>query len=146
MDSRRSPLISAEISVSGQSFDPSVCTTAVGITPTRVWRQTREWLLDRPDLPNVSWLVSVEKVASYSTDETARMVLDIVWPRRKQLKRFVADHDVHLELTCSVTIHEDRPLYELSVGTMKRLVFLGADFGLDIFDYSTDDENGDSAP
>ena len=42
-------------------------------------------------------------------------------------------------ISCSVHIHEDRPVYELSAGhTIRVLADLGAEFLLDIYDYSED--------
>ena len=139
MECKEAPLITAYVIVSGHSFDPDACTETVGLEPTRVWRQTRKWLLDHPDIPNGSWSVGVGKVPSYSLDETVTAALEIVWPSRVQLKRFVQSNDVELSIGSTVTIHAERPVYDLSVGVMKRLVYLGADFFLDIFDYSNDD-------
>ena len=40
-------------------------------------------------------------------------------------------------ICCSVTIWEDRPIYDLSAKVIKRLADIGCEFGLDIYDYSS---------
>ena len=129
------PLISAWYCIGGRDFDPDEVTRASGLEPTEIWRAP-EVTRDTPELDNVNWIVGFRKVPYYSTEEAVAAALDLVWPYRERLTAYVAAHPRSASLECTVTIEVDRPVYELSVETMKRLVELECEFGLDVFDYS----------
>jgi hypothetical protein len=60
----------------------------------------------------------------------------MVWPHREKVRSFAREHNLSITLVCNVTIFDDRPVYELKPDTMEKLAWFGAEFGLDIFDYS----------
>ena len=85
---------------------------------------------------NMVWSFGVEKVAGYSTDPVVGQVLDSVWPRRDSIAKFADDHKLSISICCNITIHVDRPVYELSPDNVKRMSDLKAQFLMDINDYS----------
>lgn len=141
------PTLNTGFTIGGQDFDTDACTRAIGIEPSQVWRQTRADLIDDPRLANVQWTIELRGRELFSTDDAVREVINIVWPKRREIAAFVEANNLECSVTCNITIHGDQPVYEVSVETMSRLVELNADLGFDIFDFSEcDDEAEDQAP
>lgn len=111
-------------------------TCRAGLEPTGLWTQRIPSLQANPNLKNASWFFGFEKRPLYSTDEAVQLVLETIWPKRERLLSYLSTHDATTVMTCSVTILVDRPVYELSAGTMGKLHELRCEFLLDIFDYS----------
>jgi len=84
----------------------------------------------------MNWSYGVEKVAEFSTNTVVERVLAKVWPRRDEIAAFTLANDLSVCLCCNVTIHENRPVYDLSPDVMLKLATLNAEFSMDIFDYS----------
>ena len=130
------PKISISFVISGRDFDPNICSVALGLQPSNVWRQQREHLKDRIDLPNVEWQLGFDGRALYSLDEAAAEVVDLIWPARERIRAFISQSGLRATLACSVRIDADRPEYCLSSEVMRKLGWLDCKFCLDIFDYS----------
>ena len=130
------PKITVWFVIAGDDFDAEACTAAIGIQPSSIWRQQRAELRERSDLNKMNWSFGVEKISDYSTDAVVKSVLDDVWPRRDAINKILGDNQLSAVLCCNITIYEDRPVYELSTDTMRRLVDLNAEFLMDIYDHS----------
>ena len=130
------PRLSTYFFISGRNFDPEICTSALGIEPTEIWRQKHEHLKQRKDIPNISWQLGKKKRHLYSVSEAVEEILDLIWPAREKIKMFTERKEFEVGIDCSVTIFDDRPVYELLPHTIQRLAVIGCGFGLDIFDYS----------
>ena len=130
------PRLTTYLYIAGRDFEPEICTSTLGIDPTQIWRQKLKHLEHRIDLPNISWRLGRSKRPLYSVSEAVEEVLDLVWPAREKLKMFIESHDFEVGIECSVTIFDDRPVYELLPHTIQRLAVIGCRFGLDIIDYS----------
>ena len=131
------PRLKTYFCISGWDFDPAMVTSAIGLEPSKVWKQKHEHLLHRKDIANTCWSLGREKQRNYSVSEAVDEVLDLIWPKRAEIKKFVMNDSFDVGIDCSVTIWEDRPVYELSAKVIKRLADLGCEFGLDIYDYSS---------
>ncbi len=134
------PELTTYFYIAGWDFDPAICTLAIGLDPSEIWKQEHKHLLGQKDIPNISWNLCRKKQRSYSVSEAVDEVLDLIWHKREEVIRFSMNSNFNVGVTCSVTIHEDRPTYDLSLTTIKRMAGLGCEFSLDIFDYSSDDE------
>ena len=131
------PKLKTYFYISGWDFDPAMVTLAIGLEPSEVWKQKHKHLLHRKDIPNTCWSLGIGKQRNYSVSEAVDEVLDLIWPKRAEIKKFVMNDSVNVGIDCSVTIWEDRPVYDLSAKVIKRLADLGCEFGLDIYDYSS---------
>ena len=131
------PKLKTYFCISGRDFDPAMVTSAIGLEPSEVWKQKHEHLLHRKDIPNTCWSLGREKQQNYSVSEAVDEVLDLIWPKRAEIKKFVMHDSFDVGIDCSVTIWDDRPVYDLSAKVIKRLADLGCEFGLDIYDYSS---------
>lgn len=135
------PEISAHFFIAGRDFDPHSVTTILGVEPTEVWRQERQELLSRRDLPTVCWKLGFKKQPFMSIDDAVGRVLGDIWPLRQRVLQWSEANSSQVGIECSVSIFEDRPVYELSAITIARLAELRCEFLLDIFDY-TEAESG----
>jgi Domain of unknown function (DUF4279) len=126
------PRISTHLTIAGDELDVHECTKAIGLRPTEVGRAKarvpgtgRDW-----------WAFGFEKREHYSTDDAVKELLAAVRPHRKAILDFVASHDVQLSFVCNVTITDERPVYELRTEVLVELASWGAEFAMDVFDYS----------
>lgn len=131
------PELKTYFCISGWDFDPAMVTSAIGLEPSEVWKQKHAHLLHRKDIPNTCWSLGRGEQQNYSVSEAVDEVLDLIWPKRAEIKKFVMNDSFDVGIDCSVTIWEDRPVYDLSAKVIKRLADLGCEFGLDIYDYSS---------
>ena len=128
------PEISACFVIGGMDIDPDEVTAAVGLEPTKVWHAPEVTRRHAPDINTVEWQVALHHQRSYSTDEVVAAVLDTIWPQRDRIVAYLVRSGTNASMCCSVLIDEDRPVYELSAESVRRLAALGCEFGLDIFD------------
>jgi Domain of unknown function (DUF4279) len=133
------PLITAHFFLSGRDLDTDEITEVLNLEPSDIWRQKRAELRARTDLPTVCWKYGFKKKSFPSTTDAIELILDTVWPLRTRIEAYAATHDVQIGIECSVTISEDRPIYELSATAINRMSDLHCEFLLDVFDYSGDD-------
>lgn len=131
------PELKTYLCICGWDFDPAMVTSAIGLEPSKVWKQKHKHLLSRKDIPNTCWTLGRGKQKKYSVSEAVDEVLDLIWPKRAEIKKFVMNDSFNVGIDCSVTIWEDRPVYDLSEKVIKRMADLGCEFGLDIYDYSS---------
>ncbi len=133
---RYPPEISVFFVLAGDDFDTDACNLAVGVTATELWRQKRPELRDKPYLKNMNWAYGVKHVTSFTTNDVVESVVSKVWPQRADILEFAELNQLTTSLCCNVTIHEQRPVYELLPETMRQLADLNAEFLMDVMDYS----------
>jgi hypothetical protein len=138
-DQADAPEVTAHFFISGRDFDPLAVTDVLGIDPSEVWRQHRPELKERPDLPTVCWKYGFKKRRFVSIDDAVSEILEVIWPLRDRVQQWLASNAAQVGVECSVSIYNDRPIYELSATTISRLSELRCEFLLDIFDYSNND-------
>ena len=133
------PRLTTKFYIAGWDFEPDDITDKLGLVPTEVWKQKREHLLSRKDIPNVSWNLGKHEERIYSVSDAVESVMDLLLPVKEKIKHVSEKPNYHVGITCSVTIYEDNPIYDLSVSAISKLSELGCEFSLDIFDYSSDE-------
>lgn len=129
------PLITSAFGIWGDELDPAECTLATGLTPTEFEIKGQSRPGGRPPVPVTNWGITLEKRRYYSLDEALSELLDLLWPQREKVMEFIASHPVSAVFSANVTIHQDRPEYNLSPHTLQRLAYFKVEFCLDIFDY-----------
>jgi hypothetical protein len=135
----KAPTLTTSFVIARNELDIAACTEACGVEPTKVWRQQRPDLPGRADIPDTNWILELADQRLYSVSEAVDQILDIVWPQRASICRFVRESKAEISLDCVVRIDFDRPLYDLQPATMRRLADLECPFWFDIQDESTDD-------
>lgn len=82
------------------------------------------------------WKHGFNKRPFISIDDAVAEVLDAISPVRERVQQWSASNATQVGIECSVSIYNDRPIYELSAKTISRLADLRCGFVMDIFDYS----------
>lgn len=134
--------VTAFLTVSGRDFDLEECTRFIGLFPTRTWQQAHAHLTKRIDLPNTEWSIGIEKGEFDSLSDAVNAVIGMVWEKRSRVRDYAERHGLEISFICNVTIWNDAPEYSLSADDIQRLGSLGANFGLDIFDYRSQEDDG----
>lgn len=131
-----SPLITTTFVITGANLDPADCTRSIGLEPTDVCAEPkvtgRLVPSGEPYVRKPYWSIELKKQQSYSTDEELKRLLDLLWPKRAEIVGYLEATGYEATFTSSVTIHEDRPLYELSAETLKRLAYFDVEWVLDV--------------
>jgi hypothetical protein len=130
------PLIKASFCISGRDFDTRLVTDGLGTQPTEVWSQKRPELRKLAELDNEGWYLEIRDEESRSVSVAVERLLDLVLPIAHRLPAVL--HQVHARaaVVVTVTITEDRPVYDLSSSAIMRLAQLNCSFIMDIFDNS----------
>jgi hypothetical protein len=127
--------LKATLYVTGGSWDPEDCTTALGIRPTRTFRRGTSLRLRGHPAPDGVWFIDTEWTEVVSTDDAVARLVSQVWGSRSAIQQFCRKNNATIDVEVTVEIYDERPIFELTSGTMARLLRLGANFGIDIFDY-----------
>ena len=107
----------------------------LGLSPSRTWRRTRDGAVFW-----AGWGVQLERLPLDSTDVAVRKVLEVLLGYENAIRECAAEHGLTAQVSCTVTILEDRPLYSLTPEVMGRLSALEAEFLFEVFDYSEEEE------
>lgn len=117
---RPPPYIETRFEVAGEELEPDELTNLVGIQATASAAK-----------PNRFWRMEVVR-DSYSTDEGIQEILDLIWGRREALRDYIrARPSVKSHFILVVKIIYYRPVYELSVDTLRKLAYLECDFQIE---------------
>jgi hypothetical protein len=121
---------------SNKYFDPNVVSQRVPIAPTRIETQGELRPYPRPSVKQSSWRTECKDRTIQSIDEGIREVLEIVWPHRTVIVQTLADMELSCSFVSYVRIHDLGVVYELSTETMSRMAALGAEWNMDLYDFS----------
>ena len=132
------PLITSGFSIAGKDLDPDRCSLLIGMEATEVGHIGEK---RRPEslvaLRTSFWEISVPKMASDEIDACLKKVIDILWPKRERVMEFLEKEQFdEAGFFTIVSIHADRPLYEISADTLRRLSYFQTSYTIDINDYS----------
>lgn len=133
------PYISSIFVITGMELRPNECTTALNLIPTDFCAEAKLTGLMMPSgepfRRKPFWSIDFVKQRSYSVDDELNRLIDVLWPRRREIVRFLKTTSNEAAFVTNVTIYHDRPRYELSPRTLQRLAYFGCEWGLDIFDF-----------
>ena len=131
----KAPCIRTEFWVEGDELDPDVFTHLVGVQPSKIGRKGE--LSANPmaakrgvRIPQTFWCIEVEH-PSYSMDEGIQVLLAQIWPHREKVLQYLKTRPtVAVGMNSTIHVHEDRPVYEVSLDSIKKLAALECRFML----------------
>lgn len=129
--------IEATLCVAKKDFEFDSVTEALGIEPSDQWVQKHDHLKGT-DLDYKSWQLSTGKVDSDSVSLVVEDLLVKVQGKEQVLKS-LTESGFALTVVCSITIFKERPVYDLSKEAVAKIAEIGADFSMDLYDFSTND-------
>lgn len=110
------------------------CSDVVGELPSRTYRRGEPYgPLQRVARSNV-WELDGEWQDVDSTDDALAAFLSRLWERHQQIRSFCEANDARCDLLVIVKILLERPVFELSALSIRRLADLNAAFAFDIYD------------
>ena len=131
----KAPVITTEFWIQGDGLDPNEFTRLVGIQPYRIGKKgeisshpaaAKQGVKNRATF----WSIEVEH-NSYSMDEGIQTLLTQVWPIRDKIKDYLkAQPTVEVGINSTIHMDEDRPVYEISLDSIKKLAELECRFML----------------
>lgn len=131
----RAPVTWTKFCIEGDELDPDAFTRLVGVQPSRIGRKGE--LSANPmaakrgvKIPQTFWCIEVEH-RSYSMDEGIQMLLAQIWPHREKVREYLQTRPtVTAGMNTTIHIDEDRPVYEISLDSIKKLAELDCPFML----------------
>lgn len=134
--SPRAPVIRTEFWIEGNELDHEEFSRLVGFQPVR--SGTKGDLSSNPmaatrgvRVPETYWLIEVER-NSYSMDEGIQEMLTQIWPHREKVLEYLKIRPrVEMGITVVIHIDEDRPVYEISPDSIRKMADLGCSFMID---------------
>lgn len=118
--------------------DPEECTREIGLAPSFTKRRGFAPSPSHPPARENHWSINTGWMELYSTDESLRLLLQIVWPVRDKVRAYCEHHGGKVGFVVAVEIRDDRPIYELSKESISMIASLDAECGFDIYDRSSD--------
>lgn len=98
-------------------------------------------VVSRPDnvpasvLPEAWWAIEVVQRDQESTETVIAETLDALEPLQSEIRKIACDPRFQIELDCTIEINEERPVMEVSSGTLRRLADIGVTLGFEVYDY-----------
>lgn len=133
--SSRAPVIRTEFFIEGDELDPDEFTRLLEIRPYRTGKKgelSSHPAAARQGVKNSStfWFIEVEQ-NSYDMDEGVQTLLAQVWPHRDKIKEYLKTRPtVTVGMNTTIHIDKDRPVYEISLDSIKKLAELECRFML----------------
>jgi hypothetical protein len=133
--SSKAPSIRTEFWIEGDELDPDAFTRLIGISPYSTGKKdelSSHPAAARQGVKNRStfWFIEVEH-SSYSMDEGIQALLAQIWPHREKVLQYLKTHPtVAVGMNSTIHVHEDRPVYEVSLDSIKKLAALECRFML----------------
>jgi hypothetical protein len=133
--SSKAPCIRTEFWIEGDELDPDVFTHLVGVQPSKIGRKgelsANPMAAERGvRIPQTFWCIEVEHT-SYSMDEGIQVLLAQIWPSREKVLDYIKTRpSVTVGMNSTIHIDEDRPVYEISLNSIKKLAELECRFML----------------
>ena len=117
-------------------FDPTDVARRIPITATSMERQGDPRPSPRPPVKHSTWNVECKDRRIQSIDEGIREVLEIVWPHRTEIRKALSELKLSSAFVSYVRIHDLGVVYEILPDTLARMADLGAEWNMDLYDFS----------
>lgn len=135
MSEQTEPLIRTMIYISGDSFKHEVLTEVLGLSPMEVGTKG-ELRSNGRTVHNETFWKHSKDIYDYSISDALKTLLSEILPNKESLNEYVKANELEISLICNVTITEERPVYQIEKDVIEQLSSIGAEFLMDIFDYS----------
>ena len=113
-------------------FDMDKVTDALGITPTYLWSQKKDWQWGKVGIPHATWGYETSLSAYDTIDTPANEILEVFCPLRDIILNLVHDYNLEVCLDIFIQFPPDHSccgmVCEITTSTMRRLVDLEASF------------------
>jgi Mg2+ and Co2+ transporter CorA len=126
------PTLFTRFSINTGEVDPDLCTSSIGLQPTKVLKKGQERPAPRPTVLDNRWDIETSRRQIYSIDESLIELLKVIWPKRDRIISFCRENNVDCSFVTAVWASEEhRPVYDLSRDTIKKIAALGASWIMD---------------
>jgi len=128
------PTITTVLSIGGHEFNPDELTSLVGVEPTKIWTQKRDWIrVTHPDINTVEWVYEVENQKKWSLGEAIEYVLDVFWSKREEICQFLSKNQLRMHVDCRP--FGDATVLEYIIGpeAIRKMAFFGATLSLAVY-------------
>ena len=127
------PAILTRFAINTRDVVPELASQHIGLEPSRVLKKGEPRTPPRPPVAESSWMIESPRRHLYSLDESMTQVLNIVWPKRREITSFCNKHNLQcLFVTVVWADAEHRPIYELSRQSFKKISALHASWIMDL--------------
>jgi hypothetical protein len=128
------PTITTTLSIGGHEFNPYELTALVGIEPTKIWTQQREWIkLTHPSIDTIGWVYELGKQRKWSLGEAIDEILDVVWSKKEQIRQFLSEKELKMYIRCRPFGDASVMEYIIQPEVMSKVVFFGASLSLAVY-------------
>jgi len=134
-ESHELALIEATLLITGESFDPRAFEQVIPLHPSEITIRGEPRPSGRGVYPFSTWSYTIGK-RSDTTDVVVAELLDDIWSVRHKLRDFFQVHEGSRQIVCTVTITDERPLFEFAPETLRRITMLDSSLLVDVYDYS----------
>jgi len=135
MNEQAEPLIRTMIYISGDTLEHEVLTELFGFPPTEIGTKGKLKANGRTSHNETFWKYSKD-IYEYSVSDAILILLSELLSNKERLNEYVNTYGLEVSVICNVTITEDRPVYQIEKDVVNMLSSIGAEFLMDIFDYS----------
>jgi len=128
------PLMTARFIVTAMKFDPHKCTKLFELEPTEV--QTKGEIKPKWKRPvqYSSWSMETKLARFDSTDAVLQLLLDVIWPKRKQIRNFSTKNKLEVQFLLDISGAGERNfLYDFSPRTIGQIRYFRAPLFLDVY-------------
>jgi len=97
------PSITTNLFIGGHEFSIDDLSSLLGVEPTKIWirPQKLEWLkAAAPEMASMGWRYTMERQRKWSLGEAIDEVLEVVWSKKEELRRFLLDNRLKLHIDC----------------------------------------------
>jgi len=129
------PLMTAGFIVTGMEFDPNECSRHFEVEATQVRTKGEIQPRSKCPAPHSSWSVTTKWARFDSTDAVLRLILDVIWPKRAQIRGFAVKNKLKITIVVNIRggLGKRNFLYEFSPRMVTQIAYFRAELGLDVY-------------
>ena len=122
--------------INADDLDPDMCTSLIGVPPTRAYRKGDSQGGKRPLARTGHWEVRFnnDEMREINTDTEA--LLDILLPSKIAIRKILRNIGIEAGIFCVVCAHDAKPCLRLSAKCLCKLSEIGVDYEIDYYDYT----------
>jgi hypothetical protein len=113
-------------------FDLNIATKLIGIIPTYLWEQKKDWLRGVVNIPQSIWGYELPLRQYDSTDIPTNEILNLFLPKKNIIVPFIKDNKLSCAIDVLIHIHQDdlccNPVCEILPDTAIKLAELQVTF------------------
>lgn len=126
------PEIMAEFVITGINVTPDKITTAMGITPTKIWKigdSVQNTALLRK---HNGWCISTGYRQDFDLEKYVKQLLEMLLPKSETITTFCRENELNCELSCAAYVIDETPSINFSKEVVLDLAKLNVSIDIDI--------------